>query len=669
MTRAPRGKLVRSFLYLHVSAFELLTVDEVDLIVKAEKFANIQAYDHYNVLKLNTEKNTNTVSFLKYQDFQQFIFPELVSSIKVNLTLKTIRHFDYSKRNNPPVLHRKELLLLHNDPMRFSFEQLSKQLERDGLFDNTREIGFKNNWFAKLEEHGWTCDGRIISKTQYSAPKNNSRCRIDRHKTAIARTFFSRPVQCLYKHGYIDKKYNFLDYGCGRGGDFRLLRKAGIDAIGWDPHYFPDIQLTKSDIVNLGFVLNVIEDQRERQGVLENAFELTNILLVVSAYLNISKPSALTESYNDGMLTTKNTFQKQYTHEELKLYIESILRKEAIGIGPGIFFVFKSSEEKEKFYLQKSISRSITSTCKIQNKVGKHLTSEKSKQIFEFLIGFSEARGRFPAENELCPDIVQGVKEFFGSHRKAISYCKKSQEFKKISFDTIKRKEDILVYLSLNYFNDLKKARQVPPEVLSDIRFFWGSIQKAKDQSFTALYHAGDAKIIESACAEANSKGLGWIDKKGALSLHSDLVASLPIVLRIYAGCASKLVGDISIADVVKFHSMSKKFTMLITDDFFNSPIPKLLARIKINLKNQSVSWFDYAEEGRTVLLYMKSRFMHTNHPHYKEQLDFDNTLVNLKCFDFDGHGPDANSFYSALNGLRLKIEGFTIKKSKSKMQ
>jgi DNA phosphorothioation-associated putative methyltransferase len=88
--------------------------------------------------------------------------------------------------------------------------------------------------------------------------------------------FQSRPLSFIVPTG------NVLDYGCGRGADVRLLRKSGIPARGWDPHFHPDEPLAPADCVNLGHVLNVIEDSKERNATLQRAFDLADKVLIVA---------------------------------------------------------------------------------------------------------------------------------------------------------------------------------------------------------------------------------------------------------------------------------------------------------------------------------------------------------------------------------------------------
>ena len=73
-------------------------------------------------------------------------------------------------------------------------------------------------------------------------------------------------MQALARYGLINPSIEVMDYGCGRGDDVRGLTANGIEAYGWDPHNAPDGPKREADIVNLGFVINVIEDFDERTG-------------------------------------------------------------------------------------------------------------------------------------------------------------------------------------------------------------------------------------------------------------------------------------------------------------------------------------------------------------------------------------------------------------------
>src|SRR5713226_810910 len=111
---------------------------------------------------------------------------------------------------------------------------------------------------------------------------------IQRHKTAIRRGDFSRPVKCVLRDGLLGKEVTFFDYGCGRGEDLELLGTEGISCSGWDPAYRADAAREEADVVNLGYVINVIEDTGERAATLQKAWMLCRQVLVVSAQVLLS---------------------------------------------------------------------------------------------------------------------------------------------------------------------------------------------------------------------------------------------------------------------------------------------------------------------------------------------------------------------------------------------
>ncbi|MCV5755002.1 hypothetical protein OFN51_39995, partial [Escherichia coli] len=80
----------------------------------------------------------------------------------------------------------------------------------------------------------------------------------------------------------------------------RELEAHGLDALGWDPYFQPDNDRVSSDIVNLGFVLNVIEDQDERLEALLGAWDLSEKFLVVSVMLANESYIAQFKPYKDG---------------------------------------------------------------------------------------------------------------------------------------------------------------------------------------------------------------------------------------------------------------------------------------------------------------------------------------------------------------------------------
>ena len=103
------------------------------------------------------------------------------------------------------------------------------------------------------------------------------------HKTAIQRWALSRPDCRLPSTMACSRRQTtFFDYGCGRGGDLKRLHKMGVPCGRLGPRLSsPMKNATPADVVNLGYVVNVIEDLEERTVALCAAWELAQKLLIV----------------------------------------------------------------------------------------------------------------------------------------------------------------------------------------------------------------------------------------------------------------------------------------------------------------------------------------------------------------------------------------------------
>lgn len=133
---------------------------------------------------------------------------------------------------------------------------------------------------------------------------------IERHRTALQRGDLSRPVKRAISDGLLSPSVTVFDYGCGRGGDLELLKAQGFSCEGWDPAFRPDAAHTSADVVNLGFVLNVIEEPRERAEAIRRSWALAGKVLIISAQVHVSSRGRTAVPYGDGVVTVRGTFQK-----------------------------------------------------------------------------------------------------------------------------------------------------------------------------------------------------------------------------------------------------------------------------------------------------------------------------------------------------------------------
>ena len=161
-----------------------------------------------------------------------------------------------------------------------------------------------------------------------------------RGRTAISRTALSRPLKYAIADGLLSAETYIFDYGCGRGDDLNCLSAMGYQASGWDPIHRPDTRRSRSPVVNLGYVVNVIEDYDERCEVLRHAWALAQDLLIVSARLSLDRRALRrTQAFADGCITSRGTFQKFFEQQELRHWIERTLEVNAVPAAPGIFYV------------------------------------------------------------------------------------------------------------------------------------------------------------------------------------------------------------------------------------------------------------------------------------------------------------------------------------------
>ncbi len=165
--------------------------------------------------------------------------------------------------------------------------------------------------------------------------------------TAINRVNLSRPVALALNDGIIRADRSFFDFGCGRGTDVAALVGMGIPATGWDPVHNPAAERSRADVVNLGYVVNVIENPQERREALRQAWQLSTKVLVIAARLDWDIKAEQAVPFSDGVITAKGTFQKFFSQDELQGWVEECLGVQADAAAPGVFYVFRLATDRE----------------------------------------------------------------------------------------------------------------------------------------------------------------------------------------------------------------------------------------------------------------------------------------------------------------------------------
>jgi DNA phosphorothioation-associated putative methyltransferase len=672
------GKLVAGYRYAHVSAITELPSDFRTLIKEAADLAQLEAGTDFNVVKIQTLRDD--LSLLSYADFFDSAFPTLARSWRISVERGTVVYRSYIDSRNPPILHRKELLLAASHPRLAEYRSLTEAAEALGLFEDTKRIGFKEHWYQLITERGYTFNGNEflpIGNDEFTPPQTQGDVdnHIRRHLTALWRSNYSAPVQALLRHNLVNERTTFFDYGCGRGDDVHALRQSGIDATGWDPFYACDAERRLADAVNLGFVINVIEDIGERTEALQNAFSLTQGVLAVAAMLTSQIPPD-GKVYGDGYISSRNTFQKYFSQSQLRDFIEHSLDTTAIAAGTGVFLIFRDKELEQKFlaarYRRARVPQTrawdrVRPTRAPQVRVDRvaQLIGENRQHLDHLWSCFLEL-GRTPHRDEIDADNLRALESGVGSLTKALKLTLAyypNQDFIRAAEAT---KADLSVWGALETFQKRKPYRHLATKIRNDIKHFFGDYPSYQSHSQALLFQIGNLEAIERSCIQAYENGFGWLEPEHSLQLHSTLLERLPPLLRVYVGCATVLCGDISEFDLIKIHIRSGKVTLMKFEGFEHNVLPRLTQRVKVKLRDQDIEIFTYGQAYPPPLLFHKSRYINEEFPGYAEQVEFETELERLGLHNLTGYGPPEVEFFNALAAARWGIEGNRLKRSLS---
>ncbi len=153
------GKRMPDALYVHASAVstvptELRAYEELGR-------AFIGGVEGANVVKLHLDRPA--VSYLSYPDFDDDPHPALHRSLVADLQTFRVWGQEFGAMKNPPILHRKELFVGAEFPLREKFARLTEQEERFDLYDgSTGAIGNRDQWDERLRVAGVRLAGHRV---------------------------------------------------------------------------------------------------------------------------------------------------------------------------------------------------------------------------------------------------------------------------------------------------------------------------------------------------------------------------------------------------------------------------------------------------------------------------------------------------------------------------
>ncbi len=427
---------------------------------------------------------------------------------------------------------------------------------------------------------------------------------IARHRTALIRSDLSRPLRIALADGVLVGDRTLMDYGCGRGGDLTRLAGLGFDCVGWDPVHAPDGPRRPSSVVNIGYVVNVIEHADERRDTLRRAWALADDVLVVSARLMDERPERPVAMLEDGVVTRLGTFQKFFEQHELKAWIDQVLEVQSVAAAPGVFYVFRQADARAVFLARRFRRTAAPPRIRLSERL-----TALHRDLLDALAEFLAERGRLPAPDELtCHDSLVAA---LGSVNRAYRLLTSATD--PVGWELVRasRTEDLLVYLALAKFDGRPRLGELPIEMQRDVKAFFGAYGDACEAADRLLFSLGRPGHLAAAVAAA---AIGKL-LPTALYVHVEAVSELPALLRVYEGCGRAALGSVDGATLVKLRRDEPKLSYLCYPGFERVAHPPLVESVSMHLQTFKVRTRRYAGSANPPVLHRKETFLPASHP------------------------------------------------------
>lgn len=642
--RPRAGKRVGGAVYIHRDAISLLEAPETKRLEAALAIAGEKI--EWNVARVGARD----VSLSLYEPFEQSAFPQLLASVHIDIDTNAIKATSYRERSSRPILHRKELLLAPDDARVPRFAAITRLAEARGLFADTKSIGASGPWAKKVAAAGLEIRGSAL--VEKGAEQRN----VHRHRTALVRRSLSQPMALALRFGMIESATSVFDYGCGQGDDVAILHANGFNAFGWDPHFAIDGERRPADIVNLGFVLNVIEEPAERVETLRAAWGFAERALIIAVMNRASFGAASAwKPYRDGVVTSRRTFQRYFSQDELRALVEVTLNVRPVTLAPGIVAVFRDRELEQQVAFARRASALMHFDRRLEAPDRpRRAASERERVDVEARLGnlvddiwrLCLQLGRPPATPELGDDIAAALKERNVAPARAVALAMgRVGNSAELAAIRAARREDLLVHFALSLFPGAPKYTSLPRSIQLDVRAFFANHGAMLNEARAMLFELGRGEAVRTALAQAVEQGL-CAARGEKVRFLSETLPRMPAPIRLLLGCAEVLEPDLASADYFDVYRSGDRVRGLWCEDGqARAPFMRELADVELNKLRVR------RRDRSGQVLYGRGALLPADHPDREAQLTFDASLIAQGYINDRGDGPDAATF------ARLKLE------------
>lgn len=478
---------------------------------------------------------------------------------------------------------------------------------------------------------------------------------VARHRTAMTRAALSRPIALAVADGVLNTSLSVFDYGCGRGDDLRNLSALGYRSDGWDPGHRPGTAVRPADVVNLGYVVNVIEDRAERRETLQRAWNLAEQVLIVSARLVWEARDLEGRPHADGLVTRTGTFQKFYEQAELAAWVEEALGVKPIAAAPGIFYIFRDTTLAHEFLATRAY------TYRPRVRVDPHAVYEANQETLAPLLDFLRVHARPPRGDELGEAAGADIREQFTSIARATNLIRQVTDDGYWDQVALQRRQELLVYIAMSRFGRRPRFSELAKTLAADIKAHFGKYSDACLQADRLLLATGDPAIVLVA---ARSSSVGK-QTPSALYVHRSALGLLPPVLRVYEGCGRILAGTVEHANMVKLSVTEPQVSYLTYPDFDRDPHPTLRSAVTVNLRMLSVDWRDYSRSENPPLLHRKEEFVAPDDPRRQLYERLTRAERRAGLYEHPERIGTLRGWQQALADARVKIRGHRLSLSR----